>query len=185
MINTQPAVNPQVQLVLEEVKKRSVKNLFFVACGGSLAVMHPNKYFLDREADQVTSDFYNASEFITRSPRTLTDASVVILLSLTGTTPETTEAAVFAKSKGALTVGVTCDIESPLAKAVDHAVIYDNAFAGVPIEVLNGNFSVMYQLGAGIIDAVEGKDVLPRLVSRLVEAAAGDRPSQGAVRGLL
>lgn len=167
MIYAQPAVNYQVQLVLEEVKKRNIKNIYFIACGGSLAVMHPNKYFLDREADHVGSDFYNASEFILRNPRTLTDASIVILLSLTGTTPETTEAAVFARNKGALTVGVTCEVESPLAKAVDHVVIYDNAFEGPPIEVIHGNFSVMYQLCAGIIDAVEGKDVLPRLIDNL------------------
>jgi len=166
MLN-QRTINPGVQKVLHEVEKRSIKNIFLVACGGSLAVMVPNKYFFDREADQLIAYMYNAAEFTLLSPKTLSEHSVVILLSLTGTTPETTKAAEFARGKGALTVGVTCDVESPLGKAVDHALFYENAFAGKEIDPFEGNFSIMYQLAAGVLDVVEGKSILPGMLRSL------------------
>lgn len=167
MLN-QIALSPGVQEVLEAVKQRSIKNVFYVACGGSLAVMYPNQYFMDREADELTAAFYNSAEFIYRNPRKLTESSLVILLSLTGTTPETTQAAEFARSKGALTVGLTCDVQSPLGQAVDYAVHYENAFAGHAIDPFNGNFSIMYQLSAGVVDVVEGKNILFNMVNSLM-----------------
>ncbi|WP_134702789.1 SIS domain-containing protein [Ammoniphilus sp. YIM 78166] len=160
-----------VQEVLDEVKKRSINNIFFIACGGSLAVMVPNKYFIDREADRVAAHYYNAAEVVQLNPRTLNEHSVVILLSLTGTTPETTSAAEFARSKGALTVALTCDTQSPLGLAAEFAVGYENAFDGKPINPFNGNFSIMYQLGAGVLDVVEGKNILPKLLKSLENLA--------------
>jgi len=166
MVN-QIAINAGVQKVLEDVQKKSIKNIYYVACGGSLAVMFPNKYFIDREADQLVAHMYNSAEFILLNPRTLSESSLVILLSLTGKTPETTQAAEFARKKGALTVGVTCDVESPLGKAVDHALFYENAFAGKEINPFEGNFSILYQLSAGVLDVIEGKNVLSTMARSL------------------
>jgi fructoselysine 6-phosphate deglycase len=168
MINTDAILNQEVQNVLEEVEKRSIKNIFFVACGGSLALMYPSKYFLDREAENLVSDLYNSGDFILRNPSRLSQSSLVILCSQTGGTPETVKAAVFAKSKGALTVGITVDRESPLAKEVDHVVKYESAFnIGVDINAFDGNFSVLYQLNAGLVEILEGNNVVSKMVNSL------------------
>ncbi len=61
-------------------------HVFLVACGGSLSIMHPGKYFLDRHSGLLTSDVYNGEEFVTRDPRRLNSDAIVILCSQTGTT---------------------------------------------------------------------------------------------------
>ena len=53
----------------------------------------------------VATTALNAAEFMARNPARLGPTSAVILCSHSGTTPETVEAARFARSKGALTPG--------------------------------------------------------------------------------
>ena len=44
------AVNSDVAAALAGLEKRAIRHIFLVACGGSLSVMMPGKYFLDRYA---------------------------------------------------------------------------------------------------------------------------------------
>jgi fructoselysine 6-phosphate deglycase len=50
MVNSQVVVDPQVKNVLDALKGRTINHVYFVACGGSSAIMYPNKYIMDREA---------------------------------------------------------------------------------------------------------------------------------------
>ncbi len=54
---------------LNALAQRDFSHVFLVACGGSLSIMHPGKYFLDRHSGPLTSDVYNGEEFVTRDPR--------------------------------------------------------------------------------------------------------------------
>lgn len=40
--------------------KGGIVNVYYVACGGSYAGLHPGKYFLQSEAKKVTVDHYTA-----------------------------------------------------------------------------------------------------------------------------
>ena len=42
-------VDGQVKAVQQAVAARAVENVYFVACGGSLATLYPGKYILERE----------------------------------------------------------------------------------------------------------------------------------------
>lgn len=114
----------QISNVVEAVKTMDVKNIFFVGCGGSKAALGPGEYFVSRELD-IPSKVYTANEFIHMDPKSLGKGSLVITRSHSGTTPETVEATKFAREKGALTVSISMDTESPLCKEAEYVVHYN------------------------------------------------------------
>lgn len=123
----------QREVIEKTVKKiydeNKIDNIFFVGCGGSLAVMLPCKYIFD-ELSAITTNVYNASEFVNLKPRTFTKNSLVIVSSYSGKTPETVEVAKLAKEKGAPTIGFMGKVDSPLGEAVDF-VFANHAETGV------------------------------------------------------
>lgn len=162
------SLDPDIQAALSAIADKSFGHIFLVACGGSLSIMHPGKYFLDRHAEQLRSDVYNGDEFVHRDPRALGPNALVILCSQTGTTKETVRAAKHARSRGATTIGMTLDPNSPLAQAVDIVVSYEAFYTtGVPIDSARGNYAVLYKLLAGILRDKEGADIVPSLLSSL------------------
>jgi fructoselysine 6-phosphate deglycase len=164
MVNSQVVVDPQVQNVLEALKGRTINHVYFVACGGSSAIMYPNKYILDREAKNLTSDVYSSNEFIHRNPRKLGENSLVVLCSMSGTTPETVAAATFARQKGALTVGYTNQPTSPLAQESEFVVKYE---WGTESVAFNTNLGLLYQLTFGVLNVLEGNDKFDKVINSL------------------
>ncbi|MFL6558347.1 MAG: SIS domain-containing protein [Bacillus sp. (in: firmicutes)] len=164
MVNSQVVVDQQVQNVLDALKGRNINHVYFVACGGSSAVMYPNKYIMDREAINLTSDVYSSNEFIYRNPRKLGENSLVVLCSMSGTTPETVKAATFAREKGALTVGYTNEPTSPLAQESEFVVKYE---WGTDSIAFNTNLGLLYQLTAGVLNVVEGNDKFDKMINSL------------------
>lgn len=148
MANAYANVNEQIRQVLEVFRNRDIRNVFFVACGGSSALMYPSKYLLDREAKGIVSDLYSSNEFIHRNPVTLGAHSLVVLCSHSGNTPETVEAAKFARSKGALAVSLTNVEQSPLAAESDYAIKYGWGDEAVAIDT---NYGIMYQIVMGLL----------------------------------
>jgi fructoselysine 6-phosphate deglycase len=159
LVNMEAALSQDVQEVLKTISNKTIDHVFYVACGGSQAIMNPVKYHLDRNSKKLRSDVYNSDEFIYRNPLTLSERSLVILCSQTGTTKETVRATAFAKSKGALTVGLTVDRNSPLAKEADFVIKYEASYTtGIPIDAVKSNYSVLYQLNAGLVKIFDGID---------------------------
>jgi fructoselysine 6-phosphate deglycase len=137
------ALNDDVAAALAELETRPPSHVFLVACGGSLSIMHPGKYFLDRHSSRLAADVLNSDEFVCRDPRKLDSNALVILCSQTGTTAETVRAASHARGKGSRTIGMTLDPASPLAQGVDATVRYQSHYAtGVPIDAADSNYGV-------------------------------------------
>lgn len=161
-------LNRDVLDALQAIEGRTIRNVYLVACGGSLSVMYPGKYLLDRHAEELPSDVYNADEFICRDPRLLGPDSLVILCSQTGTTRETARAATFARDKGAVTIAMTMEANSPLAQAADHVLRYDAPYTtGTPIDPADSNYAVLYMLLAGLVRQRGGEDLVPALLKTL------------------
>jgi fructoselysine 6-phosphate deglycase len=131
--------------------------------------MYPNKYILDREAKNITSDVYSSNEFIHRNPRKLGENSLVVLCSMSGTTPETVKAAEFARQKGALTVGFTNEPTSPLAQESEFVVKYE---WGAESIAFNTNLGLLYQLTLGVLNVLEGNDKFDKMVNSLANTQA-------------
>ncbi|MDR2102825.1 MAG: SIS domain-containing protein [Treponema sp.] len=109
---------------IEAVKQKKPKNIYFAACGGSLAYMHNQHYIFDVETD-IPAFVLSSNEFIHRCPKGLGPDSLVITCSHSGNTPETVEATRFARSKGAMTVAYSFKKDSPLWEAAEYRLHYD------------------------------------------------------------
>lgn len=154
----------QVECVLAEYKKRDIEKVFLVACGGSSALMYASKYALDHEATRIDSDLYSSNEFIHRNPAKLNEKSLVILCSHYGKTPETVEAACFAREKGALTVSLTYEPDSPLAQASEFVIVYQE---GKENPFLNDAHAIMYELVFGLLQIKEGNQKYDAMLQAL------------------
>jgi fructoselysine 6-phosphate deglycase len=166
--NVKSEVHLQLERVLEAFKTREINRVFFVACGGSSALMYPSQYFIDREGKNITAAVYSSNEFIHRNPGTLGENSLVILCSHKGKTPETTEAAKFAKSKGALTVSMMFVETAPLADESDFTINYSWVPAGGTDphpEVMN--YAILYRLSMGLLYIKEGNKKYEKLLTSL------------------
>lgn len=160
-------LNADVAQALDGLSGRRIGHVFFVACGGSLAVMYPAKYLLDRHST-LPSDCYNADEFVLRDPRTLRSGALVILCSMTGTTRETLRAAQHARARGAMTIGLSVDPSSPLAASVDAAVKFEAPYTtGVPIDAADSNYARLYQIVMGLVRLHDGVDRTVPLLDNL------------------
>ena len=131
--------------------KGGIVNVYYVACGGSYAGLHPGKYFLQSEAKKVTVDHYTANEFCHATPKALGPNSIVITQSHSGTTPETVKAAEIAQKAGAASVVITFDDQSPLAKNGDYVLKYE---AKAPADMSGMAFGL--KLAVEILNQVEG-----------------------------
>ncbi|PYI56365.1 SIS domain-containing protein [Paenibacillus flagellatus] len=160
--------NEQLERVFDAYRSRTIKRVFYVACGGSSALMYPSKYVIDREAQGITAEIFSSNEFIHRNPRSLDEQSLVILCSHKGKTPETTEAARFAKSKGALTVSLMYVEHAPLADESDFVVNYSWISAGnmePHPEIMN--YAILYRLTMGLLYIKEGNKKYEKLLASL------------------
>ena len=164
--------HPAVSAALSSIDASALRHVFFVACGGSLSIMHPAKFMLDQHG-ALPSDVYNAAEFVARAPKRLGADSLVILCSMTGTTKETTAAAKYAREKGATTIGLTVEPGSPLGAAVDYPVKFEAPYTtGTPIDARDSNYSIIYQIVMGLVAATGGEDLTQPLIDSLCNLQA-------------
>ena len=84
---------------------------------------------------------YNSSEFLNMKPKALTERSLVILSSYTGTTKETVAAAELARSRGARTIAFAGKADTPLGKTVDYVFAND-----APFGVMDFKLIMFYQI---------------------------------------
>jgi fructoselysine 6-phosphate deglycase len=114
----------QITQAINELKNRSINTVYFVACGGSQAVLMPGKYIFDKETT-IPSQVYNANEFVYDTPASLDSHSLVITCSHSGNTPETVAATKLARENGALTIALSNLEGSELWNAAEFPVHYD------------------------------------------------------------
>lgn len=151
-------ITTQIANALKAVANRgTVTDVFYVACGGSYALMLPNQYAVERESATIAGQALNAAEFKARAPKRLGKGSVVILCSHSGTTPETVEAARIARVAGALTISLTNVPGSPLDEASEHTINYTHAPMSMSAE---HSPAVLARLTFGILAAREGSKLV-------------------------
>jgi len=108
----------KTEQIVKKLCKKEIKNIFLVGCGGSLMVMYPAKYILERNSD-IPLYIYNAGEFITTKTQMVTENSLVILSSFSGRTDEVVKAYNYANEIGASTLAFSSK-DSPLGDNVDY-----------------------------------------------------------------
>lgn len=141
------------EIVSSILEKRSVKNIYFVGCGGSLVGFWAAKYFLSCEAKQLRIGYINANEFVHATPTDVGTETVVILASQRGDTPETVAACKLANEIGAATIGLTFKVPSPLSEAAQYVILYE---FGEDSIIGNQKASYAVKLAVEFLNQIEG-----------------------------
>ena len=102
-----------------------LKQVVFVACGGSYASSYPARYLLNQES-ALRVQGYNASEFVYATPKNI-DKNTLVIGTSTKATAETVEAIKVAREKGAVTIGLTGYPDSLTAQAAHYYITYYHA----------------------------------------------------------
>lgn len=155
------AQRENIEKAVREIVDRGIENVFFVGCGGSLAVMFPCKYVLEVNS-HLPAYAYNASEFLNLKPKNFTNKSLVILSSYTGTTKETVASAKLAKEMGAATIGFAGKADSPLGQTVDY-VFANDAKSGVT----DSKLIMLYQIVFSLIKYTDNYDRYDEMMKAL------------------
>lgn len=105
-------------------KNGVIKNIYFVACGGSLIDLYSSSYFVERESISMHSAWMPSREFVLAPPKQLGKSSLVFICSHTGNTKETVMAAELAVEKGAYVIAYTHNENSKCANPAFNPIIY-------------------------------------------------------------
>ena len=130
-----------------------LKNVVWVAAGGSNGGNYPAQYFLEHEATHLVSHSYTSNEFVRMTPRYVGPNTLAIVVSMRGTA-ETIEAARVAKGCGATTIAVYVD-ESGLTQVCDYKIKYDS-LAVDESDMARTNSAVVLALAIELVDQTQG-----------------------------
>lgn len=160
-----------VQKIIKEHEE--IKDVYFVACGGSLVDLYPGFYFIQAESETMHGAWYTSKEFVIAPPKHLGKNSLVFICSHGGNTKETVEAAHLGKNRGAAVITMTHNPDSACNDDSMIPVVYDWADTvnekdkpqGIVLRVLNEIMKVQesnYKLYDGIADGIEKIDGIVR-----------------------
>ncbi len=141
------------EIVSEVLKKAEIKKLACVACGGSLACLQGLEYFIKTKSQRISVNSFTASEFAYAPPEYLDENTVVIVMSASGNTSETVNAAKKAKEKKAIVVSFSGKAESSLSSLGDFTVLYSSSFEKV---FANDSFGLPLLFGMELVNQTEG-----------------------------
>ena len=147
----------------------TIKNVYFLACGGSLVDLYPGYYFVRAESAVMDAQWIPAREFALTPPKKLGKDSLLIICSHSGKTKECLEAAKTGMDAGAAVVTMTHAPGSPCDKDKWISVVYDWAPGvkeaekpqGIVLRILNELMKVQepgYKLYDKIVEGFEKID---------------------------
>ncbi len=114
---------PLVHAIVEEMVKRDIDRIYFVACGSPLNAAQTAKHLADRFSDlQVYA--ISGWEFCDNTPYRLDDRCAVIGVSGSGKTEEVIKALELGRACGALTAAFTKRADSPITSAAEFSIDY-------------------------------------------------------------
>lgn len=122
----------KIEAIADQICQRGFDLLFFTSSGGSMAMLQPFDFWINRVSSLPTACMLSADLLITGCNR-LSKNSVVFMTSKSGDTRETLLAAEYVRKTGAFIVSVNGAENTPLEALSDTSVIYK---AGRPQELV-------------------------------------------------
>ncbi len=118
----------EVKQIIAEIKEKmdqrgGLKHMYFVACGGSKAAIFPGLYLIQSEAKNFSATTYTSNEFVHATPKELDERCIAVICSLKAT-PETVKAVETANAAGAITIAMTGNMQTGMAKVGQYVVTY-------------------------------------------------------------
>lgn len=148
----------EIREIIEKIAKDKeaaggVKNVVWLAAGGSNGGNYPAQYFMDREAKTIRSQMFTSNEFVYAPPKFVGENTVAVITSMRGT-PETCAAAQVAKDMGAATIGLYVQ-ESKLTEICDYRVKYDSIMFDES-DQSKTNAALNMRIAIDLVDVLEG-----------------------------
>jgi fructoselysine 6-phosphate deglycase len=121
---------PEAVQLGQDMSKKNFKRIFFVSCGAPNRIMLNFEYWIQKIVTNIEVRNYFPAEFINQNTNALDEKTLVILGSYSGTTKEIVEAADYLKDKSCTTIAITQLADSPLAKKVQHNLLFGKTKSG-------------------------------------------------------
>lgn len=152
----------EVRSIIEEINEKQqtvggIKNVVWLAAGGSYGGFYPGDYFLNQEAAGIRSRNITSNEFVQAPPAFVGENTLAVVCSMRGT-PETIEAAKLAKRLGAATIALYVD-ESELTEVCDYQISYDSV-AVDSSDFSKTNSAYGLKIAMLVMDVVEGYEYI-------------------------
>ena len=153
-------IQEEVKKVIKKVLKEKetsggIKNVVWIAAGGSYGGFYPAQYFMDRECRNLRSQSFTSNEFVYAVPEFVGENTLAVICSMRGT-KETCVAAKVAKEKGAATIGLYVQ-ESELTEICDYNIKYESiAIDTSKTEKVNS--SIGLNLAMTLVEITKGYD---------------------------
>ena len=152
----------EVRSIIEEINEKQqtvggIKNVVWLAAGGSYGGFYPGDYFLNQEATGIRSRNITSNEFVQAPPAFVGENTLAVVCSMRGT-PETIEAAKLAKRLGAATIALYVD-ESELTEVCDYQISYDSV-AVDSSDFSKTNSAYGLKIAMLVMDVVEGYEYI-------------------------
>lgn len=122
-VNGALALRPQIERIVDEIWESDFDSIFFLGVGGTWASAMQVEVYMRGRCD-LPVHVEHAAEFLTTGNRRLTDQSVVIFSSVSGTTPEMVEAITRVRQIGAQVFGFIDREDAPLVELCDWCISY-------------------------------------------------------------
>lgn len=116
------ALRPQIEQLIDGLQERGFDKLFLIGAGGTYAAMLPYE-LLAKKTSTLPVAAVIAAELLLTGDATMTERSVAIFTSVTGTTDDSLRALEYVKERGVYTIGFTGFGDSPIAQNVDIALL--------------------------------------------------------------
>ncbi|WDF34077.1 SIS domain-containing protein [Arthrobacter agilis] len=114
------ALQPRIEDVVSGLS--DVEAVFLVGSGGTYAAMWPYEHLMRRNTTVPVRSAI-AAELVLSGDALLNERAVAVFTSASGTTEDVVACIEYCRARGVRTVGFTGIADSPIAKAVDHALI--------------------------------------------------------------
>lgn len=175
--------------VMEKVKadletSGGLKQVIFVACGGSFISSYPARYLLNQES-HIRVQGYNSSEFVSATPKSV-DQNTLVIATSTKATAETVEALRVANAKGAVTIGLSGYSDSLTAQTARYYITYyhaDEWYQDPTLVHCNSQGTALkiafwllkeYENYSGYDKAMEAFEQLPEIYGRAYQSVKAD-----------
>lgn len=112
-------------IINDIASKKIIKDVFFIACGGSLVDLYPGFYFINKESSTMHAHWLTAREITVSPSKFLNKDALVIICTHSGKTQECIEAGEFAVSRGASVIAMTHAPGSKADRDDFNTVIYE------------------------------------------------------------
>ncbi|MEO6201331.1 MAG: SIS domain-containing protein [Cryobacterium sp.] len=121
-VSSATALRPQIEALVDSLQERGFDKLFLIGAGGTYAAMLPYEHLAKKHSTLPVTAVV-AAELLLTGDATMTERSVAIFTSVTGTTDDSIRALEYVKQRGVFTIGFTGQGTSPIALNVDVALL--------------------------------------------------------------